>query len=369
MKKILYLLSFGLIVYSCGIKLKSDQTYKINIEAPIANGQKAVLYKIDKKLIYEAIDTVEVMDSLITFKIPKQTPDVGIVKILDTEKKIAFIYGDGDVIIKVKDNFNFNADVSSSSSLLTKKFFKYENDSNKDKQKGIKLMQDYRMATTDKARDSIKNIFSKWREKAKKLQYNFIKNNKDIVGLIVMQSLILSPEAEFGTIRKVFETYPKSVRLTGIGKFINTTILTLGTTKIGGKAPVFLAPTPEGTILSLNKAMGKVTLIDFWASWCRPCRAENPYVVQIYNKYHDRGFNIIGVALEKYKQSWLKAIEDDGLKWQHVSNIKFWQEPVAKMYGVTSIPQTFLLDAKGIIRAKNLRREKLEKKIVELLNE
>jgi thiol-disulfide isomerase/thioredoxin len=115
--------------------------------------------------------------------------------------------------------------------------------------------------------------------------------------------------------------------------------------------------------------MGKVTIIDFWASWCRPCRTENPYVVEIYNKYHDQGLNIIGVSLDKTKEAWLKAIEDDGLKWQHVSELKFWQDPIAKKYGVMSIPQTFILDAKGIIRAKNLRRQDLENKIKELIEE
>ena len=113
--------------------------------------------------------------------------------------------------------------------------------------------------------------------------------------------------------------------------------------------------------------MGKVTIIDFWASWCKPCRIENPNVVKIYNKYHDKGLNIIGVSLDKTQNSWTKAIADDQLAWNHVSNLKYWQEPIAQQYGVRSIPSTFILDQDGNIVAKNLRGYALENKISELL--
>ena len=130
---------------------------------------------------------------------------------------------------------------------------------------------------------------------------------------------------------------------------------------IGGEALPFEAPTPDGDILSLQDAMGKYTLIDFWASWCKPCRIENPNVVRAYNKYHERGLNIISVSLDRQgqKDRWIKAIEDDNMDWYHVSNLQFWQEPIARAYGVRSIPQTFLLDENGIVIAKNLRGQAL----------
>lgn len=130
---------------------------------------------------------------------------------------------------------------------------------------------------------------------------------------------------------------------------------------IGAEALPFEAPTPEGGMLSLEQAMGKYTLIDFWASWCKPCRMENPNVVRVYNKYHERGLNIISVSLDRQgqKDRWLKAIEDDNMDWYHVSNLQFWQEPIARAYGVRSIPQTFLLDENGIVIAKNLRGQAL----------
>jgi thiol-disulfide isomerase/thioredoxin len=113
--------------------------------------------------------------------------------------------------------------------------------------------------------------------------------------------------------------------------------------------------------------MGKVTIVDFWASWCGPCRAENPNVVKIYNEFHSKGLNIIGVSLDKDAEKWKVAIAKDKLTWTHVSNLKFWDEPIAAQYNVQSIPATFILDATGKVVAKDLRGNELKAKIVELL--
>ena len=142
---------------------------------------------------------------------------------------------------------------------------------------------------------------------------------------------------------------------------IRAQIKAVGANGIGGAALPFEAPTPEGTMLSLEQAMGKYTLIDFWASWCKPCRMENPNVVRAYNTYHERGLNIISVSLDRegQKDRWVKAIEDDNMDWYHVSNLQFWQEPIARAYGVRSIPATFLIDENGIVITKNLRGQAL----------
>ncbi len=369
MKKILLL--FGIIFMSgCGSNPK-PVTYKFTGQIAGYDQKKAIISVFDKNMASKPLDTVIIKDSIFEFTYPKQKPNVAVISIEDLKTKIPVIIGDGDIVIKIDPNqLNpFKNDISKSTSALTKKFFDYENYALKDKEKGMILLQKYRVGATEKQRDSIKQLYEQWRQKAEAYQYDYINQNKDYVGLIIMQGLLTSQTPDLQKIRKAFETYPPAVKTTNLGKYINTYILTKGATEIGGKAPNFVGTTPEGKKLSLNQAMGKVTIIDFWASWCRPCRAENPYVVQIYDKYHDQGLNIIGVSLDKNKESWLKAIEDDGLKWQHVSELKFWQDPIAKMYSVMSIPQTFILDAKGIIRAKNLRREKLEAKVVELLNE
>ena len=138
-------------------------------------------------------------------------------------------------------------------------------------------------------------------------------------------------------------------------------------TDVGSMAPDFTLNTPEGTPLTLSSLRGKIILLDFWASWCVPCRKENPNVVAVYSKYKDKGFDILGVSLDREKGAWVKAIADDQLTWHHVSDLKFWQSEAAVKYGVQSIPLTLLLDKEGKIIAKNLRGEELSKKLAELL--
>ncbi|WP_397363071.1 peroxiredoxin family protein [Olleya sp. R77988] len=140
-------------------------------------------------------------------------------------------------------------------------------------------------------------------------------------------------------------------------------------TNIGDYAPTFTAKTPEGTDLALADIKGEVIILDFWASWCEPCRRENPNVVKMYNKYHDKGLEIVGISLDKagQKQRWTNAIQKDKLTWKHLSNLKGWSEPIAQTYGVRSIPATYILDGEGKIIAKNLRGKALEDKIAEIL--
>ena len=138
-------------------------------------------------------------------------------------------------------------------------------------------------------------------------------------------------------------------------------------TAIGALAPDIALMDPEGNIRKLSSLKGKIVLIDFWASWCGPCRKENPNVVAVYQKYHDKGFEIFSVSLDKDRESWLKAIAKDNLLWpDHVSDLKYWKSEGAAAYGVTSIPYTVLIDKKGKIVAKKLRGEELENKIKEL---
>lgn len=139
-------------------------------------------------------------------------------------------------------------------------------------------------------------------------------------------------------------------------------------TAIGAQAPDIALTDPDGKIRKLSSLKGKVVLIDFWASWCGPCRKENPNVVAVYQKYHDLGFEIYSVSLDKDRDSWLKAIAKDNLLWpDHVSDLKYWKSEGAAAYGVTSIPYTVLVDKKGRIVAKKLRGEELENKVKELL--
>ena len=140
--------------------------------------------------------------------------------------------------------------------------------------------------------------------------------------------------------------------------------------KIGMQAPDFTAPDPQGKQITLSEIKGKVTIIDFWASWCKPCRIENPNLVKLYDKYHSKGLEIISVSLERGNQKaiWIEAIKKDQLNWYNVSNLKFWQDPIAQAYSVNSIPATFILDENGTVVAERLRGAELEATIKKLLD-
>ena len=138
---------------------------------------------------------------------------------------------------------------------------------------------------------------------------------------------------------------------------------------VGVEAPDFTLPDTNGVIVSLKDLRGKVVVVDFWASWCRPCRMENPNMVKLYQKYHEKGLEILGVSLDGDRESWMKAIHQDGLYWTQVSDLKRWNCAAARQYNVTGIPFTLLLDKEGKIVAKGLRGDDLLKKVEALLGE
>ncbi len=190
------------------------------------------------------------------------------------------------------------------------------------------------------------------------------------VSVMVISDLLNMKSYPTSEIKELYESLNDKVKQSKLAKSLENNLESAGAVDIGSKAPNFTAPTPEGGELSLNKALGAVTIVDFWAAWCKPCRVENPNVVKIYEKYHDQGLEIVGVSLDRpgEKDKWLQAIEDDGLPWHQVSNLQFWNDPVAKKYGIRAIPATFILDEEGVIVARDLRGDELEAKVAELLD-
>jgi len=205
-------------------------------------------------------------------------------------------------------------------------------------------------------------------EKNFKRQF-IIDNNNSIFSVLLLTEMVSRKEINATEASSIINNLSPKIAASNNTTSLKRMINSMQKADIGGKAPDFTAPNPDGEMISLNDVLGKYTIIDFWASWCKPCRRENPNVVKVYNKYHDKGLNIIGVSLDKdgQKERWLKAISDDKLTWSHVSNLKFWSDPIARLYNVRSIPATFLLDENGVIIAKNLRGAALENKMVSLM--
>ncbi|WP_316823458.1 TlpA disulfide reductase family protein [Pedobacter gandavensis] len=201
-----------------------------------------------------------------------------------------------------------------------------------------------------------------------KVTANFIKQNPDSY---YTPFLILKGDVEPTATLPFYNALSAAVKKSTYGIQLKARLDALASVAIGVKAPNFSAQTPEGTTLSLNEvvAKGKYTLIDFWASWCGPCRQENPNLVAAYEKFHDKGLNVLGVSLDKptAAAAWKKAIADDKLTWYQISDLQYWQSPMVKLYAVRGIPHSVLVDANGIIVAKDLRGKALHDKLAELL--
>jgi len=187
------------------------------------------------------------------------------------------------------------------------------------------------------------------------------------LALYVLQSYAKNdPDAP--ALRSLFDGLSPEVKASKAGKDLDEKLAIAAKTRIGSMAMDFTQNDTLDKPVSLSSFRGKYVLLDFWASWCGPCRMENPNVVSAYAKYHPKGFDILSISLDRpgEKDKWLKAIHADGLTWTHVSDLQFWQNAVAVEYGVGSIPQNFLIDPQGKIIAKGLRGEDLDKKLGEI---
>ena len=234
-------------------------------------------------------------------------------------------------------------------------------------QEAMKLQQEYQAANGDQAKiQAIQEAYAKLMTDAQAKETELINANPDsYVSTFVIVSGM--GQMEYEQLKERYNLLGEKAKASAQGKAIAAQIAKLESTAIGQIAPNFTITTPEGESISLYDIKGKVKLIDFWASWCGPCRGENPHVVEIYKEYHPKGLEIFGVSLDNNKEAWVKAIADDGLVWKHGSDLKGWQSAPAQLYSVSGIPHTVLLDENNKIIAKNLRGDELKQKIAELL--
>lgn len=189
--------------------------------------------------------------------------------------------------------------------------------------------------------------------------------NSNVCGYIIYSAQFDWPQiAEYDA---MYAALGEKVKKGKFGKLAAEKITSIKGNTIGYPAIDFTQPDINGKNVSLSSFKGKYVLVDFWASWCGPCRRENPNVVAAYNKYKDKGFDILGVSFDDNKDKWLAAIDKDHLTWTHVSDLKGWQNGAGKLYGVQSIPFNLLLDKEGKILAKGLRGPELEAKLAELM--
>ncbi|WP_186989063.1 TlpA disulfide reductase family protein [Constantimarinum furrinae] len=359
-----------LLLFSCS---NDPDTYTLDGTASgFDDGTQVFVYEVVDANQPVIVDTIQIENGTFTAEYPKT--DVVAIRYLSVQNP------QGTVVF-IPENENLKATLYKDSMFASSVSGGKENLALSDLNRKLRMFQNRKRDVGQRFRQARQeqdqmlaselqkeNISLNQQEAIAKKQY--IKENTNTLFALMLTSEMLSKRELTATeANEVVESLSPKMAETQMAKKITSALASLSKGEVGSKAPDFTAPDPNGNMLSLKETLGKYTLVDFWASWCKPCRMENPNVVRVYNKYHDKGLNIISVSLDRANQKdrWLKAIADDQMDWYHVSNLQFWQDPIAKDYNVRSIPATFLLDENGTIIAKNLRGAQLETQMAALL--
>lgn len=370
--RLLGLLTLLLLLQSCQDNSKTI-TFTGSIPG-VENHSKVYFQKVNESNQLYDVDTLEVVDGAFSFEIDKtKNADVGFLNFKNLNTVLIFFYDDKDVEGNLKlDNLYESSFKGGKENKLFEEFKTESKKFEKRKSDNLEAMMVARQNMSNQDIVQLQTEAAIISNEEQVFKKEFIKDNVNtIIAMMMLNEMVAKKEVNLSEVETFLENRNSKLEENVFVKSIKQGMKSMSPVDIGVIAPDFSGPNQDGETISLKGSMGKVTLIDFWASWCRPCRVENPNLVRVHNKYKEKGFSIISVSLDRQDQKslWLKAIETDKMDWHHISNLKFRNDPIAQLYGVQSIPATFIIDETGKVVARDVRGPALGQKIGELLGE
>ncbi len=363
MKNVLAILVFAVILVSCHT---AKDKYSINGSiAGVTTGKVYLQKLVDGQP--QSIDTATIADGKFSFKGKMTLPDIRFLRLNKQDYFAQFFLENGDITVKANKDSLFATKITGSA---TQDVFQiFINEMERLKKEGLALQSKYQSSmasgNTNEA-EKAKIDYQAMIDNNKVFTKNFVKEHSNSVAAAYVTLFQLSGQVDGAELDSITSRFAPEIGNSEYVVKLKEIVEEQKKTAVGQMAPDFTMSDPEGKPIQLSSLKGKVVMIDFWASWCGPCRQENPNVVKLYEQYHGKGFEILGVSLDRSKDDWVKAIKDDNLGWLHVSDLQYWQNSAARLYAVNSIPHALLLDKDGKIIAKGFRSEQLEKKLKEL---
>ncbi len=374
MKKLFLILFAGLLavgMMSCNSTGKADKNFTLNVT--VKNGMDGALISLKdrKDAQWVTVDSAFLKEGKVSLSGNIDSPQIFYVFVDNVRGAIPVFVEKGTIAVNADTKNLRNATIEGSKS--NEEYHKFMNDvmgsfDKKIRELGSKYGTAQRSGDTA-AMKRLEDEYAGFENDRKQAMLDYAKNNNtSVVGTYIIFSN--SYMFDLNELEKAADSFDKSIQNTKYAKLLKERVATLKRVEVGQPYVDFTLKDPTGKPISLKSVVdkNKYVLVDFWASWCQPCRGENPNVVEAFKKYHDKGFTVFGVSFDDNKDNWVKAIKDDNLTWLHVSDLKGWGNAAGKLYGVQSIPQNILIGPEGTIIAKNVRGQELQDKLKELMD-